>query len=158
MNLSELFEYRDGCLYWRVQLSNRGPVGSRAGWFHVGTGYRYLGFLNKKFKEHRIVWELHHGPIPNGLEIDHINGDKTDNRIENLRLCTRTQNNFNTRRRRNTTQPYRGVRLRCDGKKYVARINFHGVEYHLGSYDTEEQAIEAYRTKARELAGEFIRQ
>jgi hypothetical protein len=98
---------------------------------------------------HREIWEHHNGPIPDGLEIDHINGNKLDNRIENLRLCTSRQNNFN--RRKMETSNYKGVSWHRGNKRWRATIQ----EHHVGYFHTEIEAARAYDAKAKERFGEF---
>lgn len=69
----------------------------------------HVMFSRKLYFAHRIIWELHNGAIPDGMEIDHINGDSTDNRIENLRLATREVNTRNRKKFRNNTSGSAGV-------------------------------------------------
>lgn len=86
-------------------------------------------------------------------ELDHINGDKLDNRIVNLRLANRSQNNANTRCRSKVGM--KGV-VEIKGK-YRAGITISRQFHHLGMFDTPEQAHEAYLAKARQAFGEFHR-
>lgn len=94
--LLELFEYKDGNLYWRKSYRGSVKAGDLAGTTkRDGKHYFTVTVSQKKFSVHRIVWIMLNGDIPNGLEIDHINRDKYDNRIENLRLFTKSQNSLN---------------------------------------------------------------
>lgn len=94
--LLELFEYIDGNLYWRKSNRGHSKAGDLAGTTNKdGKHYFTVTISQKKYSVHRIVWVMVNGDIPNGLEIDHINRDKYDNRIENLRLVTRSQNSLN---------------------------------------------------------------
>ena len=142
-------EYRNGDLYWKVRRQGRrlgAPIG------HIREdGYRVVSFDGRNYYAHRLVWELHHGRKP--LEIDHINGNRSDNRIENLRECDRSQNTANTPRPRLERSLPKGVYR--DGKRFRARINKRGKTYELGSYETVSEASRAYLTKAEKLFGEF---
>ena len=104
----------------------------------------------REYRGHRIIWEMHNGEIQEGYLVDHINGDRKDNRIENLRVCTRQQNNLNSASK---GAKFKGVTR--VGNSYRAKINYKGVAYSLGSYKTPEEASAAYEAKALELHGEF---
>lgn len=101
---------------------------------------------------HRLI--MLPGP---GLVVDHINGDRSDNRRENLRVCTRQQNMYNQQPRQGTSTPYKGVQLKDDGKRYKAYIKQHGRMLHLGYFPTAEEAAAAYDEAAHRLFGEFAR-
>lgn len=109
----------------------------------------------KKFYAHQIVWFIHHGRIPK--LIDHINGDKEDNRIENLRACTPAQNQYNSPKKRNNKSGFKGVveHKRCTKKKWQAKIVVDGTLNSLGYYETPEKAGAVYEAAARKYAGEF---
>jgi hypothetical protein len=85
---------------------------------------------------HRLIWELHNGPIPKGMVVDHINQDSLDNRIENLRLLSTSQNHLNKSESRGYGKSPSG--------RYQARIQYKNKVHCLGTYDTEEEAKEAY--------------
>lgn len=89
--------------------------------------------------------------------MDHINLDKRDNRIANLRLATPAQNNFNHPAKSGCSSRLKGVCWNKDSKKWQAGIKVAGKSYYLGLYDTEESAHAAYIAKAQELFGEFAR-
>lgn len=115
-------------------------------------GYIRIRLNGVEYRAHRIVWELHNGKIPEGMLIDHINRIKTDNRIENLRLATQSQNLNNQPGRSKLGLP-KGVQLH--NSKYRAKITINGKSIHLGVFDTPEEAGKAYEDKAIELHGEF---
>lgn len=115
-------------------------------------GYIRIRINSVEFRAHRIIWEMFNGEIPEGMLIDHINGIKDDNRLENLRLATREQNNANRVARRTSTLP-KGVTR--SGNRFRARLHHKGIWYCLGSYDTPEQAAEAYNKKSIEVHGDF---
>lgn len=142
MNWNQYLRYSEGKLYW---LKSRGRVkaGDEAGSYR-SNGYRQVKLNGKPYKEHRVIWELHNGPIPEGLEIDHINRVRDDNRIENLRLATRSENSLNN--------GHKGVHFNTQYGDWRAKIMIQGKSHYLGSYDTEEEARAAY-VKARAEAG-----
>lgn len=135
---------------------------SKYNWFankQNGTKYyatrkvRYEG-KQQMIRMHRAVWELHHGTIFRGLEIDHINHNTLDNTIDNLRICTHAQNHFNQIRNRNDySSKYKGVWLQ--NNRWLSRIKYNGEKIYLGSFDNEIDAAIAYNNKAKELFGEF---
>jgi hypothetical protein len=94
-----------------------------------------------------------YGEDPGEKRIDHINGKKWDNRIENLRLATCAENNRNQKRRRNNRSGYKGVYY--GGRAWKARIVFDGKTIQLGRYKTRQEAHAAYCKAATELHGEF---
>lgn len=151
--LRELFSYdsQSGLL---VRKKFKG--GKRAG--PVGTvhsqGYLTVGVLNKVYKVHRLVWLYHHGVFPEDM-IDHINGEKADNRIENLRLATASLNKANEKLRRDNTSGFKGAKPHKG--KWQARIGINGVRRSLGYFDTPEGAHAAYMKAAVKHFGEFAR-
>ena len=106
-------------------------------------GYRMLNINNKMFKEHRIIWYMHHDHTWPLGEIDHINENKQDNRIENLRDVPKSVNLHNiTSANKSSTSGVRGVTA-C-GNKFMAKINLAGKQTYLGLYDTIVEARQAY--------------
>lgn len=119
-------------------------------------GYiRIRGSNGKEYRAHRIIWSLFNGEIPEGMLIDHIDGNKQNNKIENLRLANRVQNNANSKSSSKRGYP-KGVQPTTSGK-FRARIYFEKVWYCLGTFNTIEEAKKAYDTKAIELHGEFAK-
>jgi hypothetical protein len=162
--LSSLFRYDDGALFWkeRADISpphqclawNRRNAGKAAGYVDA-QGYITIRVNGVSMKAHRVIWALFNGADPVD-QIDHINGTKTDNRISNLRQATHQQNQWNTKGRTKSGLP-KGVHLRCDGKKFCAYIKRDGKVKNLGSFDTAEEASEAYASAARLAFGRFAR-
>lgn len=148
-----LFEYQDGALYWRVDRGSNAKAGNRAGRL-LRTGYRSIHVSGRRYQEHRLVYLWHHGFIPE--QIDHINGVKSDNRIENLRPANSSQNQVNTPDRPGKSG-YRGVRYVDKTRRWAARIYVGGREVRIGTFATPEEAYEAYKVKAAEVYGEFVR-
>lgn len=131
----ELFDYRDdGQLIHR----NGSKVGKIAG--TESRGYRLVRLGNVLYRVHRLVFLWHHGHMPK--EIDHVNGNGLDNRIENLRSVTRSQNNWNRRGILGASR---------HGHKWRAHINVNNRQQHLGVFDTREAAHAAYVAAKKRL-------
>lgn len=94
MNWHDIFEYRDGLLIRKVKVANVSKVGEVAGRVDK-FGYVILKYRQKAYRCHRVVWEMHNGAIPKGMYIDHINQNRSDNRIENLMLVSNKENSNN---------------------------------------------------------------
>lgn len=120
-------------------------AGDIAGGFNT-AGYRVLSYSGHQYKIHRIIYAYYTGRWPK--LIDHINGDRSDNRIENLREATHQLNSTNTNKVRGKI-PYRGV-SQADGK-YVASVQCKGTRHFLGRFDTAEKAHDAYLSRRKEL-------
>jgi hypothetical protein len=118
-----------------------------------GAGYIQLTVDHQFYYGHRLAWWLHYGEWPPG-EIDHINGNPSDNRIANLRIATRLQQTANARKRR--AGPKGAFRFKR-GPKWTAQIRHEGIKHHLGVFDDERSAHEAYCEAARRLKGEYAR-
>lgn len=106
-------------------------------------GYIRIRLDRKCLGAHRLAWFCHHGENPNG-EIDHINGDRSDNRICNLRVASRSENMQNARTPRTNSSGYHGVSWCTSGKKWTAQIWKDGKRYRLGSFVSPEVAHQAY--------------
>lgn len=103
---------------------------------------------------HRLVLESF-AKNKNGDQVDHINNNSLDNRIENLRWCTHCQNNQNKGIIARNTSGYRGVSFHKQSKKWRARIWVNGKEETIGSFENPQEASEAYENRAKEVHGEF---
>lgn len=144
---------------WKMRSWNTQFAGSVAGTRRRSrTGRRNsikVEVMGKTYGAHRIVWEMHNGVVPKGMDIDHINRDPWDNRPSNLRVCTRAQNCWNTTKRPSNTSGYKGVSLHSGGTAYVAQIVCNGTHHYLGRFSTPEEAHEAYNAAAIKLRGEL---
>lgn len=113
----------------------------------------YLRFSGDRISLHRFV--LGANKLPRGIEIDHINRNKLDNRKENLRICTRQQNLMNYGVRADNKTGYKGVQFLSKSNKYRAVINFNKKRIHVGYFKNKDSAAEAYNTMADKLHGKF---
>lgn len=127
--LKKIFEYKDGDLIRKNKV---------AGCLHK-SGYKQIKVDNVIYPAHRLVWVYHNGSINENMQIDHINGIKNDNRIENLRLVTAQQNCFN-RSRLNS----KGYTWNKNVKKWQSSIFVDGQMKYLGLYANEQDARNVY--------------
>lgn len=104
----------------------------------------------RQVKLHRLIMNA-----PEGMHVDHINGDPLDNRRENLRIATPQQNQANSRKRAAATSHYKGVSWHKKSKQWRATINFNRKQEHLGFFKDQDLAAAAYDARARQLFGEF---
>lgn len=142
---------------WRARNSlYAGRVAGTQAFHMNGTPMTIQIKLNGKFvKAHRIIWEMFNAPIPDGLDIDHINGDPFDNRLCNLRLATRSQNLCNRGKARANTSGFKGVGWSKGA--WRARIMLHRKEVDLGRFSTPELAYAAYCDAASKHHGAFAK-
>lgn len=140
--LKQLFEYRDGGLFHRT--------GRRAG-SPQSKGYWRIKIQDKSYFEHRLVWFYHHGVWPD--VIDHLNGVRCDNRIENLRSVTVTENVQRRNIANNNTSGFKGVYYRKDRGLWKAQLQHAGRAYTANFNDIEDAAT-YYNFIAAELFGE----
>jgi hypothetical protein len=120
--------------------------------FNVNHYYAACKVSRKVVRMHRIIVNA-----PEGMVIDHINGNSLDNRRENLRVCTHAQNIHNQKMNAKNTSGYKGVVWNKVYKKWYARIKINRKFKHIGVFDDAEEAAHAYDEKAIELFGEFAR-
>lgn len=152
--LKELFEYNpETGQFTRIKCKIRKLVGQKAGYLHP-NGYIYLEIDYKPYRVHRLAWFYTYGKWP-AEHIDHINGDKADNRLSNLREATRSQNMMNRKIQKSNTSGLKGAYKR--GRGYVATIRMGGEEVYLGFFKTPDEAHAAYCKAADEHHKEFAR-
>ena len=150
------FVYDNGSLV-RIKKSGGEKIGSIAGWETICNGrpYRKLSFLSKTVYIHHAIFVLHHGYLPK--YIDHIDGNSLNNKIENLRSATQSQNMANSRMKNTNTSGYKGVTFRKDTKKWQAAIMVNGKHISLGSFSKKEDAAKAYEIGAIKNYSEFAK-
>lgn len=117
-------------------------------WFYGCRDYAGRSDNGKIIYMHRFLLNT-----PQGLQTDHINGNRIDNRKENLRICTRNQNIYNQRQRINSNSPYKGVRWHERLGKWGVRIQVNGKRKFLGLYLTVQEAALAYNKEAEKAHG-----
>jgi hypothetical protein len=153
--LEALFYYNEGNLYNAV--SRGSAKKDMLTGYITEDGYRRVRVDGQYIYVHQVVWILHEGEIPEGLFIDHIDGDRLNNARYNLRLATPRENQQNKARQQNGTSKYKGVWY--DAKKAVwkASIRIEKARYYIGQFRTEEEAAIAYDGIAIEIHGKFAK-
>jgi hypothetical protein len=159
IEFSEVFEFRDGLLFWKPRpeasfktrrgwsIWNAQNAGRLAGTIRA-NGYVVVSVKKRLLLAHRVVFAMHHGFMPE--EIDHINGDRGDNRIENLRAASCTQNRRNSVSKAGASG-VKGVCWKRDKGKWRARVSGR----HLGYFSSKECAEGAVVAARSEMHGEF---
>lgn len=126
--------------------------GEKAGCLHE-TGYVHIKINGKSYAAHRLVWLYVYGSFPSEY-LDHINGDKSDNRISNLRLATHSENLRNKGKNKNNKSGFKGV-IFSPSKKWIAQVSVNGVKQYLGTYETAEMASNVYQEFCKNNYGDF---
>lgn len=147
--ISEYFDYKDGHLYWKKVMhpNKQYLVGQEVGSIHP-TGYRHVTWMGKPHKVHRLIFMLHHGYLP--PEIDHINGNRADNRIENLRPANRSENQCNRNILASNTSGYAGVSWHKKSQAWVVRVMKNGKTV-VNQYFKDLELAGLFATEARNL-------
>ncbi len=150
--------FRDGaqsakhaCGRWNSRYA-----GTRA--FTAKNAHDYLhgSIFGSDFLAHRVAFAIENGVWPNG-EIDHIDGDRSNNSIGNLRVATRLQNTKNTKRRSDNSSGSKGVYMARNGRSFYAQITSSLEKIHLGTFGCKTAASVAYAVHSRRLHGDFGR-
>ena len=130
-----MFDYKDGTLYWKNTTCRTTKVGDRAGTPDY-KGYLRVWVKTKLYRNHHIIYLMHHGNLPKF--IDHIDNDKTNNRIENLRECTLSENQHNRKINSNNTSGVKNVTWRYN--RWVVRLSVNGKSKEIGRFEDLELA------------------
>jgi hypothetical protein len=167
--LHHLFGYNpeEGILYWlprpqsmfktyrTFKAWNSKNAGMPA-YTAVNKGYHYGRTMGNTFMAHRVIWLLQTGKWPDS-EVDHIDGDRSNNKWENLRLATHSQNNMNKSALSNNTSGVKGVFWNKRIQKWQSQIGLNGKRIHLGYYENIKDAAAAYASASLRYHGEYGR-
>jgi hypothetical protein len=134
---------------------NAAYAGREAGTYS-NKGYKIIGVLRSHYSLHRVAWAMHYGAWPDG-HLDHANGARDDNRIENLRQASRSQNNQNVRSQAASSSVFKGVTWDKSRKKWAAGIKKDFVRHNLGRFSCEVQAAKAHDEAAVRLYGAYAK-
>ena len=152
--VAECFDYIDGALIWKerplhhfINANHQRVFNKRQGGTIAGTnvsGYIMVRFRFGKIGAHRLIFMLHHGFFP--AVVDHINGNPLDNRIENLRAATHSQNMRNVTLSKANSSGQKGVAFHKSTGKWIAYVRVNGKMKHLGIFKTVGEAADARRS------------
>jgi len=146
--LAKKIYWKSGKPYWKSNYF-KSKCNTLAG--TLCRGYRVVHIAKKFISAHRLRWYMEYGYVPK--ELDHVDQDKDNNAISNLRIATSSQNNMNKSKSGTGFNKYIGVGR--GARKWQATITVRGRRIYIGSFDTEEEAALARDKKAKELHGEF---
>ncbi|MGN6768265.1 MAG: HNH endonuclease [Rhizobiaceae bacterium] len=145
----ELFPSDRACNSWNARYAGQEAL------FKIEEyGYRRGMIFGRMHLAHRVIWAMHNDRWP-AAQVDHVNGDRLDNKIENLREATPQENSCNRRSHRNGTSRFLGVYHHKVTGKWAATIASKGNVLHLGLFSSEREAAIAYDTAARDKHGAF---
>jgi hypothetical protein len=134
--LQKMYKYRNGILYKKPQ-TKRCKSGLIAGTIRK-DGYTRISINNKLYYSHRLIYMMFYGEMPK--QIDHIDGNPSNNKIENLRPANNTQNSFNKKITKSNTSGYKNVYWHKAGKKWSVEIKVYGKKMYFGLFDDLELA------------------
>lgn len=156
--LKEVLDYNSetGVFRWNIYRASNAKAGDIAGGLQ-NCGYCVIQYKRKIYTAHRLAWLYFYGELSEDKFVDHIDRDKTNNRISNLRLCTNSENQKNRKKNSNNTSGYKGVYWNKAAGKWVVRPKLNGIKYYLGYYIDKEEAIAAYQVFCIQHHGEFYR-
>ena len=149
------YEPETGVFTWRMKTT-RTKIGAVAGASSGGNGYVRITLAKTSYKAHRLAWFYVYGKWPE-KHLDHINHNRADNRLANLREVSVQENMRNMGKRKNSACQYKGVTpLTQDKTRFVAQIRYDGKQRRLGIFSSQEEAHQAYCAAAREHFGDFF--
>lgn len=148
---NEMFSSERAAKSWRTQF-----LGKIAGSLvkKDSNSYWQIEIFNNKYQSHRIIWKLYYGEDPPEI-IDHIDGDGSNNKINNLRAATVFQNGWNAKKGSRNKSGYKGVSFNTERNKWRAAICINKKTILIGYYSTPEEASLAYQKASAQYHGEF---
>jgi hypothetical protein len=149
------FDPTSNCLRRKLTKKLASESNSSAEFYHKSSGYLHVKVGNCRFQAHRLVYLITKGPIPDGMDVDHIDRDRRNNAPYNLRLATKAENSLNRSKYKNNTSGFPGVRWFAKLSKWIAYISFGGKRFHLGVYTELQEAVDARKLAEVIFFGDF---
>lgn len=138
LKLNDLFNYCDGELYWKISPARNVFIGDKAGYYSKNSSYGLIRYKGKSYTTHILIFFLFNGYRP--PQVDHIDGNPRNNRIENLRAATRSQNQYNAKLSARSSSGVKNVCWRKADNKWEVRISQQLKRIHIGVFDDLELA------------------
>lgn len=135
---------------WNTKYSGKVAHGS-ARW----NGYLYLTIFNSSYAAHRLAWYMSNGSCPQTMEIDHINGNRSDNRLKNLRMATPNNNQHNKKIQKNNSSGHKNVVWNKQCNKWQVKMNHNKLCYHFGLFEDIEEAAKCASAARAKLHKQF---
>ena len=156
--IEQYFDYdkNTGDFIRKISISQT-KAGDKAGYVKKSDGYVYIRFLGKIYTAHRLAWIMSYGQNPKS-DIDHVNCIRSDNRIDNLRLATRSLNLHNSSARSRNSSGHKGIKFVSKGKrKWMAMVMINYKQHYIGVFHTIEEAVQARNEYCIKNIGENYR-
>ena len=153
--LHRLFDYKNGNLYWKIKPSNCANIGDVVGCIDKHNLYVRCRYKWKCYLVHRLIFAWHYGCYPK--MIDHIDGNRSNNKIENLRAADDKSNQWNQKLHSRNTSGYKNVLYKKTKKAWICRFQVNGKTICKGHFKTAEEANELAIKMRKELHGEFAK-
>ena len=158
--INDLFEYRDGELYWKERPSRRVDISKPAGYIN-DRGYRRIKIKGKAYRAHRLMYQMfnEHWDITDTSQdnsVDHADRNPLNNNIDNLRIATSSENNCNSGKQKNNTSGTTGVCWDKSSGKWKVRVAVNKKQHYGGYFVNKEDAISKATQMRDELHGEFV--
>ncbi len=152
--VNNLFFYNDGKLFWKKPVAKRIKTGDLVGCKN-GNGYLRVAIKYKYYYVHRIIFLMHHGYLPKF--IDHIDGNRNNNKLENLREATHSENAQNQKTPINNSSGYKNVFWHKTKKSWAVCISLNNKLHHFGNYQNLTDAIQVAKESRNLLHKSFAR-
>ena len=153
--LHQIFDYKDGNLYWKIKPSNRSNVGDIVGCIDKSNLYVRCRYKGKSYLVHRFIFAWHYGYCPK--IIDHIDGNRSNNLIENLRAADDVSNQWNQKLHTKNTSGYKNVLYSKSKKAWICRFKVNGKHICKGHFKNPEDANKLAIELRKQLHGEFAK-
>ena len=135
MNFHDYFEYKNGHLFWKVSTNQKIKIGQKAG---GGIRYESVKINKKSYLSHKVIFAMHYGYMPK--EIDHVDCNKFNNKIENLREATREENQWNRKLQKNNKSGVKNVSFDTKTNKWKVQIRTNNIKKYIGVFKDLELA------------------
>ena len=143
-------------MWWKVPTATQIKVGRQFGTYDR-YGYRRGALKGKIYQEHKLIWLYYYGEWPT-LQVDHLNGIRDDNRVENLRIVTNQENQFNRKSVKGSSSKYKGVSWYKPYGKWLVNYTLNRKKYFVGYFEDEVEAAKAYDQAVKKHQKQFVKE